>query len=145
MRSYAGQPFGRTLTSTLTKQEVTVAYAVIMAGGWSEKIDLAVEKNMLRPVAEAILDDMKRGCPKDTWELHNSLGMAIRGNVARIGSTLDRSVFTEMGTKPHIIRSHGNYPLRNKATGEVFGRVVHHPGTPAEPFMRRALYRRRSG
>lgn len=121
-----------------------MAYAVIMTPGWSEKIDIAVDKGMLRPVAEEILDDMKRGVPKDTWDLHDSLDMAIRGGTARIGSALDYSVFVEMGTQPHIIRSKGNHALRNKETGEVFGRVVHHPGTPAQPFMRRALYRKRT-
>jgi hypothetical protein len=49
----------------------------------------------------------------------------------------------EYGSRPHIIRSHGNYPLRNRETGDVFGRIVHHPGTPAQPFLRPALYQRR--
>ena len=47
--------------------------------------------------------------------------------------------FQEVGTRPHIIRSHGNYPLRNRRTGQVFGRVVHHPGTAAQPHLRPAL------
>lgn len=41
----------------------------------------------------------------------------------------------EHGTGPHIIRSHGPWPLRNRRTGQVFGPVVHHPGTPAQPFV----------
>jgi hypothetical protein len=44
----------------------------------------------------------------------------------------------ELGTKPHLIVAHGPYPLRDKH-GRVFGRVVHHPGTQAQPFLRPAL------
>jgi hypothetical protein len=45
----------------------------------------------------------------------------------------------EVGTAAHIIRSHGPYPLRNRKTGQVFGREVHHPGTQAQPHLRPAL------
>jgi hypothetical protein len=45
----------------------------------------------------------------------------------------------EVGTVPHEIRSHGPYPLRNRRTGQVFGRVVHHPGTDPHPYLRPAL------
>jgi hypothetical protein len=48
-------------------------------------------------------------------------------------------LMTEFGTRPHIIRSHGPYPLRNRRTGQVFGPVVHHPGTQPRPFLRPAL------
>ena len=45
----------------------------------------------------------------------------------------------EVGTAAHIIRSHGPYPLRNRRTGQVFGREVHHPGTNAQPYLRPAM------
>lgn len=45
----------------------------------------------------------------------------------------------ELGTRPHVIESHGDYPLRNKKTGQVFGRRVEHPGTEAQPFIRPSL------
>lgn len=44
----------------------------------------------------------------------------------------------ELGTAPHRIESHGDYPLRDKH-GHVFGRVVDHPGTPPYPWCRAAL------
>ncbi len=49
-------------------------------------------------------------------------------------------LFVEVGTAPHVIRSKGDYPLRNAATGQVFGREVQHPGTEAQPHLRPALY-----
>jgi len=48
-------------------------------------------------------------------------------------------VLLELGTPPHEIRSKGNYPLRNRKTGQVFGKVVHHPGTQPHPWLRAAL------
>jgi hypothetical protein len=48
-------------------------------------------------------------------------------------------LFVEVGTQPHVIRSHGPYPLRNRRTGQVFGPIVNHPGTRAQPYLRPAL------
>ena len=48
-------------------------------------------------------------------------------------------LFVEVGTAPHIIMSHGDYPLRNRRTGQVFGPIVNHPGTAAQPHLRPAL------
>jgi hypothetical protein len=44
----------------------------------------------------------------------------------------------ELGTRPHVITSHGNYPLRSKS-GQVFGHSVNHPGTHPYPWCRAAL------
>lgn len=44
----------------------------------------------------------------------------------------------EVGSAPHIIESHGDYPLRDKY-GNVFGKRVHHPGTSPQPYLRPAL------
>lgn len=49
-------------------------------------------------------------------------------------------LFAEVGTPPHVIRSKGDYPLRNRKTGQVFGKEVYHPGTQAQPHLRPALY-----
>ena len=48
-------------------------------------------------------------------------------------------LFIEVGTQAHDIVSHGDYPLRNRQTGQVFGRKVRHPGTQAQPHLRPAL------
>lgn len=49
-------------------------------------------------------------------------------------------LFVEVGTRPHVIESHGDYPLRNRETGQVFGKRVNHPGTDPQPHLRPALY-----
>ncbi len=48
-------------------------------------------------------------------------------------------LYTEVGTRPHVIESKGDYPLRSKS-GQVFGKKVNHPGTEAQPHLRPALY-----
>src|SRR5438874_1231951 len=43
------------------------------------------------------------------------------------------------GTAAHSIDSHGTWPLRSSATGQVFGRHVNHPGTKPTFFIQRSL------
>lgn len=45
----------------------------------------------------------------------------------------------DAGSRPHLIASHGNYPLRNRRTGQVFGHVVQHPGTQPTYWCRRSI------
>lgn len=54
-----------------------------------------------------------------------------------IGPTASYAPYVNNDTVPHLIISHGAYPLRNRATGQVFGRVVHHPGTRGAHFVER--------
>lgn len=45
----------------------------------------------------------------------------------------------DLGSRPHVIESRGPWPLRNRRTGQVFGRRVHHPGTRATHWCRGSL------
>jgi hypothetical protein len=56
-----------------------------------------------------------------------------------IGPTDPAAKYVINGTDPHEIRSHGPWPLRNRATGQVFGPVVQHPGTQAQDFVTPSL------
>jgi hypothetical protein len=47
-------------------------------------------------------------------------------------------VILELGSRPHVIESKGDYPLRD-SHGHVFGRRVNHPGTRPYPWCRAAL------
>lgn len=44
----------------------------------------------------------------------------------------------ELGTRPHVIESKGDYPLRDKH-GRIFGKTVNHPGTQPYPWLRASL------
>lgn len=56
-----------------------------------------------------------------------------------IGPTAPYGLYVNNGTPAHPIDSLGDYPLRNRATGQVFGRHVNHPGTKAQPFIVESL------
>lgn len=120
-----------------------MATVVVFTPGWEQKYDDAVHSNLLVPVAEAVLDDAKRHCPVDSGDLKDSLGIVYTSSGARIGSPLSYAAATELGSGPHIIRSKGPYSLSD-GHGNYFGRVVHHPGTPAQPYLRPALFKKRS-
>ena len=49
------------------------------------------------------------------------------------------AVFVVRGTRPHVIRSRGPWPLRNRVTGQVFGPRVSHPGSKPNNFLDVAL------
>jgi len=56
-----------------------------------------------------------------------------------IGPTADYGGFVVEGTPAHSIDSTGPWPLRNRATGQVFGPHVNHPGTQANDFITRGM------
>lgn len=47
--------------------------------------------------------------------------------------------YVEFGTPPHTITAKNARVLANMKTGQIFGPVVHHPGTKANPFMERIV------
>jgi hypothetical protein len=97
----------------------------------------------VRSVTREVAQDIRRRVPVDTGELEESVTEVVTETTGRVFVGTDHWAAVEYGTRPHLIRSTGPWPLRNRETGQQFGRVVHHPGTPAQPFMRPALYRQR--
>lgn len=49
------------------------------------------------------------------------------------------ALYVHEGTRPHEIRPKNKKVLANKRTGQVFGKVVHHPGTQPNRFLERAV------
>lgn len=47
--------------------------------------------------------------------------------------------YVEFGTPPHVIRPVNKRVLANANTGEIFGTIVHHPGTKPNDFMGRIV------
>lgn len=47
--------------------------------------------------------------------------------------------YVEFGTGPHEIKAVNKKVLANTATGQIFGPIVHHPGTKANPFLERII------
>jgi hypothetical protein len=94
-------------------------------------------------VTEEVFDDALVGCPIDEGELIASLEEEVVGKNGYVSCGTDHWRFVEYGARPHIIRSHGPWQLRNRKTGQKFGWIVKHPGSPEQAFMRRALRQKR--
>lgn len=73
--------------------------------------------------------------------IRSSLLNKLKGAVI---SNANYSIFVHEGTAPHEIRAVNKKVLANKRTGQFFGKVVHHPGTRANPFMQRAYDKSKS-
>ena len=58
---------------------------------------------------------------------------------AEVISQAPYSIYVEAGTRPHEIRIRNKRVLADKRAGEIYGTHVHHPGTHANPYMRRAV------
>lgn len=105
----------------------------------------------MRRQAEIVTQGAKRRAPtsprgsngRGPGHLRSSIGWEqgrdSDGMYFDVQALADYALFVEVGTRPHVIESHGDYPLRNARTGQVFGRRVNHPGTAAQPFLRPAL------
>lgn len=100
---------------------------------------------LLDRVSGAAVQTMKFLCPvSPVGPLHRSGNLRSSIHAFRqpagdiiIGPTADYARYVEFDTVPHVIESHGPWPLRNRETGQVFGRIVHHPGTTGQHFIQR--------
>ena len=114
---------------------------VVLAADWEKKLAIASLPARSAAMGHAATT-ANRICPRRTGELADSIiGEALEESMdCRLSAGdpvhVNYAAVVELGGRPHEIRSHGDYPLRNRETGQVFGRVVHHPGTPAQPYLR---------
>jgi hypothetical protein len=115
---------------------------VVMAPGWEKKVEVAV-RPYLNGAASDIADDIRGNIlgarNYRTGRLYRSV--RSRRNTVQVGT--DHWHFIEFGTKPHIIAVKRKKVLANRATGQVFGKLVKHPGTRAYAPIRRAVYKKR--
>lgn len=106
--------------------------AVIVAAGQKRRIPVSQDGSNGRPA----------GYARD--RIHVERGRDAVGSYRDVGSDAETPegypypIGLELGTSPHTITSHGDYPLRDKQ-GHVFGRTVSHPGNQPFPWCRAAL------
>lgn len=81
----------------------------------------------------------KATVPVRTGYLLQNWGFEVGNLQARWYPRANYAPYVEFGTKPHTIRATNKRLLANKKEGKIFGPVVHHPGTTANPFMERIL------
>jgi HK97 gp10 family phage protein len=103
----------------------------------------ATTHEVLVQSANFLLTEMEARVPVGkTGALKRSLGVRVEGDRVIVGP-LDNpyAAYVEFGTAPHEIRpKNPDGVLRFQINGRwVFAKVVHHPGTKPEPFVRPAF------
>lgn len=111
---------------------------------WVKQYPQIVHKHLKIAVGRAaleLIDIAKQEAPKDTKLLKKSLRASFfsGGLGASIGTDVKYALFVHEGTKPHTIRPTRKKVLANRKTNQVFGKLVKHPGTKANPFFERTL------
>ena len=103
-----------------------------------EKIKLTLFDCMVKMHELAVIN-----CPVDTGALVNSIKLfpSVPGATTyELADGVTYGVDLEYGTDPHVIKVKNKKVLANKKKGLIFGKIVNHPGTTAQPFMRPALF-----
>lgn len=114
-----------------------------------KKLSNAVMRGLLNKGAKPIIEEAKRLVPKGNGDLEKSIGAIPgrgqgKGEQVYIGPRRGGRFkgyaghLIEYGTAPHIIRAKAAGGLL-RFNGNVAVPEVHHPGTPARPFMRPAF------
>jgi HK97 gp10 family phage protein len=92
---------------------------------------------LVKNAAEYAYALMSAKAPVRNGRLLGSIRKDVRGLEATIGPTVPYAIYVEYGTLPHEIRPVYASVLRFEVEGKiVFTRLVHHPGTRAQPFIR---------
>jgi len=118
----------------LAAPKVTKA-AQLVAAVQRERIPVSRDGSYGRPAGYA----RSRIAARPTLSLRGGLAFDV-GSDATTPEGFPYPVVLDVGSRPHIIESHGDYPLRNPRTGQVFGKRVHHPGTKATNWCRGSMY-----
>ncbi|GGW15751.1 hypothetical protein GCM10018980_51850 [Streptomyces capoamus] len=106
-------------------------------------VDAAIN-DWLEQLGDAILSDARDYVHKRTGRLRDSLRREVHDKVLRVGS-LDCNYATdvELGTAPHVILPRNKKALHWPGADHPVARV-NHPGTAPHPYLRPALFQRRT-
>lgn len=101
-------------------------------------------QEVLQSAASYILAEMESRCPVDSGNLRRSLGIRVVGDRVIIGPDAELApyaAYVEFGTRPHEIRpkKEGGVLVFRSQGRLVYARVVQHPGTKAQPFIRESF------
>jgi hypothetical protein len=107
-------------------------------------VDEAINAWLGNDIGDAILGDARNYVHKRTGRLHDSLRREVRDKVLRVGS-LDCNYATdvELGTAAHVIKPRFKRALYWEGADHPVAKV-NHPGTPPMPYLRPALFQRRT-
>ncbi|MFI5687899.1 hypothetical protein [Streptomyces sp. NPDC051636] len=107
-------------------------------------VDAAIGDWLEHVIGRDILTDARNLVPKRSGRLAESLRAEVQGKVLRVGSLdCNYAVDVEMGTGPHVILPRNKKALSWPDADHPVARV-NHPGTKPSPYLRPALFQRRT-
>lgn len=107
-------------------------------------LDAAIEEWLGGTIGPAILRDAKTIVRKRSGRLAESLISEVHNKVLRVGSTdVNYATGVELGTAPHVITASNKKALYWPGARHPVARV-NHPGTRPYPYLRPALFQRRT-
>lgn len=96
-------------------------------------------QDIVERTADFAYKEMQRRVPIRTGRLRRSIVKQVNTSslLAFVGPTEPYWIYVEFGTMPHLILPINAQALRFETPGRgiVFSKIVHHPGTRAQPFM----------
>jgi hypothetical protein len=107
-------------------------------------VNAAINDWLEHTIGDRILADAQHLVPKRTGRLRDSLRAEVHNKVLRVGS-LDVNYATdvEMGTSAHVIKPRFKRALFWEGADHPVAKV-NHPGTRPYPYLRPALFQRRT-
>lgn len=99
---------------------------------------------LVTKVTRRILNRAKVLAPVRTGRLRSSGKMQVKvthyGPTGTVTFPVRYAGYVHDGTRPHVIRARRGKALKfTVSTGVIYRPLVHHPGTRARPFVRRAM------
>ena len=94
--------------------------------------------NFVFGIANDLRNELVTTCPVDTGNLKNSIRVEPDGKGYNIFMP-EYFLYLEYGTPPHIIRPKNKKALHWGGKSGPIVKLVHHPGTRPQPFIRPVL------
>lgn len=117
---------------------------IVQTETWKQNARDAAGRFVDEKLTALIADDARINCPEVTGKLRGSI-RHVGNKIFCGGPGIEYWFYVEYDTRPHEIRPiHAKSLHWTDAHGEHFAKVVHHPGTTGQHFMRNALYKYRT-
>jgi HK97 gp10 family phage protein len=127
------------VTITIKNYDQVTALFKAAPARMTQEIHNAVSRSILQ-----IERNVKREAPVNKRGGGGNLRQSIRSQMLGVAKGMvevgaEYGAFVEFGTRPHVIRVKHKKVLANRRENKIFGEVVHHPGTRANPFFTRGI------
>ena len=121
---------------------MSAAFTLTVNSAWPGEVDRATSR-FLHKLGPDIETDAKRFAAVDTGLMRSRIYHEVNGLQLRVGvRNVEYWMTVEFGSGPHVIVPRNKKALYWPGARHPVARV-NHPGTPVQPFLRPALYRRR--